>query len=344
MNYITKVKLNNQLQILLKLVAVLFISFFAATNAYALKCAQSGTGSTSFTENIGSIKVPQNMADGTVIWRSENRTMSVQCWKDRGLNGGPDAQAENAFYYINPDNESLGNGIALGIIANGADYDFASGPRVQVPNVTVPYYNQSESNCKASSSVTFTINYSLYIKKKGTPGVGPYFFYRMSLGVFQIDGSGGLNTTAGGNFKYYVSGLNSIYFIGCNASISVRPSTINFGNIVTPTPGSTGPAANANFVVNAMRSCDSPFVLTALYASAADKSDNSTLNLGNGLAMKVKNVTANRYIQYAGVESFADLTSSNSVDTPFTAELSWNGATPTQGAFSTAITITVFYN
>ncbi len=80
-----------------KLLFLLIVGLFTSSHAYALACKNASDGSAFLTDNIITATVPQTLPNGTVIWRSENRTMTVKCWKIRG---GMDRQRRQQKTYI----------------------------------------------------------------------------------------------------------------------------------------------------------------------------------------------------------------------------------------------------
>ncbi|QBH97634.1 fimbrial protein [Limnobaculum zhutongyuii] len=320
------------------------LSMVMMENAYALKCVNAGDQSFKFTENIGSVVVPVTAADGTLIWRSENRTMAIQCWKDYGTGGGEGSKAEPVYVYFNPAGTSLGQGIQVGMNFGGVNVpDIMSASRITVPGVIVPACSNSESVCKANYSVRFTVSYYVYINKKGVPS-GSNYSGPNTLDVFQLDGAGGLNMTPNSNFRYATTNMQGIRFASCEANLSVTPNQVDFGSVVA-VPNSTGTmAAEKEFTVNVLKSCNDPFKLTATYSSPSNKLDNNTLSVLEGVGIKIKNLMTGNYIQYSDVENFADLTNTNNVSVPFSAQMFWMNNTPALGNVNTALTITVYYN
>ncbi|CAI1708496.1 hypothetical protein [Serratia fonticola] len=317
-----------------KLLFVVGLSLLMSHQALALRCVNADDGATFFSENIGSIAVPQSVPDGTEIWRSENRTMRVTCWKDQG------GAAENVYLYPNPYYQRLGPGIDYGIILNGNPIDMSQ-TKTMLPNLIPQCPLGTESGCKASYSVNFTFNYTVLIKKKGTV-TGTYTGQDLR-GVFQLDGVNGLNPTQ--NFVYTNTGLSNIRFIPCSANISISPNNIVF-DTVAPFDAVAGKpaAADKNFTATVTKDCSAPFALTAQYATSTPLLDNNNLNLGNGLKLGLVNNNTGQAVDFSNVTPFADMTSVMSVTVPFTTKLTYLNASPTLGNYSAAITITVYYN
>jgi hypothetical protein len=135
---INELSLNKtQCAVLVKLLFILVFGLFTVNNAFALACKNANDGSAYLNDTIITATVPQTLPNGTVIWRSENRTMSIKCWKDQGMNGPIEAAAENVYTYPNPNwNFQPGYGITVGIVANGQTIDI-SNYRTQIPGVIV---------------------------------------------------------------------------------------------------------------------------------------------------------------------------------------------------------------
>lgn len=326
----------------LQLISLLFISLSASNNAFALKCANDANDSASLTDTISSIAVPQTAASGTVIWRSENRTMTVRCWKEGGSGSTP---AEAIYAYMNPKNAAIGAGVSVGLVFNGQTMSTGV-TRYLIPNAIVPSCWQSEQTCKYIYPLIFTASYYVYIAvAKPSPASGNYTGAD-TLSVFQLDGVGGVNATPNYNFNYMLSGLRNIRFIPCEANVSVYPNNIDFGAVVAPTASTTlgSTVKSSNFKATITKSCDSPLKLTAVYSSSAPKIDENTLDLNNGLGLKVKDLNSNNYVKFGDVNDFADMTSSMSLDVPFSGELSWVSQNSTIGEFNTSMTIDVYYN
>ncbi|UAN50285.1 hypothetical protein KGP26_21465 [Serratia sp. JSRIV002] len=338
MNVLFSINKKRSWSIMLRMLLLLCLSVLTMENAYALKCVNASDQSFSFVENIGSVAVPITAPNGTLIWRSENRTMTITCWKDFG------GTTESPYAYFNPASASLGAGIRVGMNFNGTDVpNIFSASKLAVPGVRVPECFNTEAVCKPITSTTFTISYYIYINKYGTPS-GSNYSGPNTLAVFQLDGVGGLNITPNSNYRYSTTNMQGIRFTACEAAISVSPSSIDFGTVAATSASANTVAASSNFTVNITKSCNDPFKLTASYGSPTNRLDANTLNVLAGVGVKIKNLTTGNYIQYSDVEDLADLTIVNSASVPYLAEMVWQNSTPALGTFSTAVTITAYYN
>ncbi|AHG22907.1 hypothetical protein Z042_18715 [Chania multitudinisentens RB-25] len=321
-----------------KTLILFLISVFSVGNAYALKCVNASDSSVRLEENIGSVAVPNTMDNGVTVWRSENRVMRVQCWKDFS------GTQEYAYFYFDPAKASLHPGVRVGVNLGGIDIpDITASFRQQIPNVVIPTCTNTEAYCKANRSVFFDINYYVYIARNGT-ATGNYSGAN-TLDVFQIDGVGGLNIAVNSNFRYATTNMNGIRFLSCNANLSVYPSIVDFGRVYIPglvVPGVV--AKDVDFNIDVNKSCTDPMLLTATYSSTSSVYDNNTRALLDGVGLKIKNLNTNEYIGYNNVESFADLRVTNSVSVPFKAELVWLNNNPSTGQINSTLTITAYYN
>ncbi|AZE17956.1 hypothetical protein C4K09_3497 [Pseudomonas chlororaphis subsp. aureofaciens] len=53
--------------------------------SYALACKKDGTQASDAVMINTTIAVPNTLPKDTVLWRSDNYSISVTCWQDRGL-------------------------------------------------------------------------------------------------------------------------------------------------------------------------------------------------------------------------------------------------------------------
>lgn len=318
---------------MVKLLLLVGFSLIMANPAFALRCQSADNGTYSDIEPIGSIAVPQSVPDGTVIWRSENRTMDITCWKDQG---GP---AENVYLYPNPARVTLGPGLQYGIVLNGNTVDMTQ-YQIALP-IVIPACTYGSDTCKSTYPVNFSFSYNVFIIKKGT--VSGNYSGSDSFGVFQLDGINGLNVD--GSFRYSNTGLTSIRFIPCAASVTITPNNIVF-DTVTAYGAVVGQAAAPakDFSATVTKDCSAPFTLTAQYTSPSPLIGTNGLDMGNGLKLAVMNNTSGQFVDFTNTTPFADMTSAMSVTVPFTTNLTYLNTTPTTGNYSTSMTITVYYN
>ncbi|HHA1933919.1 TPA: fimbrial protein [Enterobacter ludwigii] len=326
-------------------VRILLVCVFLllSQNALAMKCVNANNGQTVFTDTLAQAAVPSSAPDGTLVWRSATQNLTIQCWEDWG---GAYSQTQPVYVYINPADATIGAGIVLGMVLNGHEFPDVSNmnDKWKIPGVTVPKCSNSDSNyCKANYSTTFTLSYYITVKTNNSPPSGHYTGNN-TFDFFQLDGSNGLNTTM--NYRYRLTGLQNIRFIGCSAEVNVQPSVIDFGSIPIPSSVTADTLIKSkNFNINVSRSCNDPFALTALFTSTSTV-ENDKVKF-NDMYLKLYDLTRNAFIDFSNLNDlidFADLTDVLEVNLPFRADLYWQGTTPTAGDYTPAITVTVFYN
>jgi hypothetical protein len=313
---------------------------FFSKSGFALMCTNSDNGSVLFAETLTSAAVPVSEPDGTLVWRSTLKLLNISCIED-----WPDkySKEQSVYAYFNPNNAAVGDGVNIGININGTDFpDIKSvGSKWLLPGVTVP-----ACKSKPCNAVNFSLSYYVTIRKSGNKSSGNYSGSD-TIDFFQLDGSGGMNSTPNSNYRYRLSGLQNIRFLSCSASLNVIPSVIDFGLVVIPTsPTADSMIKTKEFSINVSRSCTDPFKLTAVYTTSGTP-DNDKVKF-NDMYLKLFDATRNKYVSFNGsledLIDFADLTDNLQITLPYKAELYWQGTKPTAGEYSTTVTVSVFYN
>ncbi|HCB2207741.1 TPA: hypothetical protein MYR09_002787 [Citrobacter farmeri] len=331
---------GNTLQRLLGISCLLIFIFFS-TKSMAMLCRNNVDNSALFQETLSKAAVPVSEPDGSLVWRSKIQKLTVRCWDDSWS-----YQTQGVYAYFNPDNAAIGDGVELGININGVAINDLSkaGQRLQIPGVIVPACNTESSWCQENAYVIFDLSYYISIRKRGNKSSGNYTGSD-TLDFFQLDGSGGLNMGQQ-NYRYRLSGLQNIRFIGCGATVDVHPTVIDFGAIPIPAVTPAGTLIKSqDFSIDVSRSCNDPFKLTALYTTT------STVNGQqiefNNMYLKLKEKLHDYYVDFSDLfdlTDFADLSDLKKVTVPFSAELYWDGTQPTAGNYSVTVTVAIFYN
>ncbi|WP_224971819.1 fimbrial protein [Acinetobacter oleivorans] len=226
-----------------------FTLFFCfAQGAWALSCykgsglsAWSGKERTQ-TEAISQpVLVPMGVtAAGTTLWRSQTYSATFTCF-DTESRGG-----ESAYAYWDPQSQisTIDPSIQVGVTINGVDYSLVKGQRLLLgPGTAAPVSTQNCRNIGITSSTktcatpqTITVKYGIFVKSTNSnPPASGQISNSGTYSVFQIDGSGGLNSVKDSNFNLYLTGLNNIKFVQCNPEVTVEGTngnTVDFGKIV----------------------------------------------------------------------------------------------------------------
>ncbi|MGY5427242.1 pilus assembly protein, partial [Enterobacter cloacae] len=204
--------------------------------------------------------------------------------------------------------------LAFGVTYNGIDYDIPdikidTGACLDKQDDKWKQYQEAACNgVTIQKNVTFTVRFRLYVKLKAIPK--EQFDYTFpSVTVLTFDGSGGINTLSKAkNLHYDITGLSNIHFLDCGVDIRIYPENqiVNFGQF-------TESAVNANAVTSpfsistirdATAGCSEQFDVTTSFYTTDTLYDNTHLDMGNGLLMRLidktnGDVTYNQYLPFA---------------------------------------------
>ncbi len=235
--------------------AVIACCLLAVSGAsFAVTCSASNV-----SVNVPAVKIPRNAPTGTTVWVSAAQTAHITC---RDTNNQP--QGENAYIYIDPDNEfqkyMAGSGMALFVTINGRAYGQNAVKVNTSYQATRPDYS---SNCSGNGTPTshahhdgqgrcpvaisqqfdFTFTLSL-VTTSSLPATLPNMGSLINK-VFVVDGVGSINrcqpnggcssTGPSVNFGPQLRGLNNISYVNCMPVVSVAStagtSIVDFGKI-----------------------------------------------------------------------------------------------------------------
>jgi hypothetical protein len=313
----------------LSLISGLMI-LLVSTQALALRCVNANDGSVAARDSITqNIPVPADASDGTLIWESPVRTISMTCSHDWSNN------AEGVYLYVNPTGSAPAGGTEVGIRYNGQVYTQSSG-RITTRN-SIP--------AGAGNNTSFTFTFSVVVLKKGTApvsGLSSFNNYR----VFQMDGVEGLNATPNSNLNYFLSG--NVRFIGCFASLAFSPSgTISFGRILANGTVSTE-AARKSFSLSATRACSGGYRLRVGYqvisSTPSGTAHPNSYQLSNGLEFSIRDAQTDAELPLAMVfTEFVDLSSAASGSKSYYAHLVRNRSQLAQGPFTISLVANLEY-
>lgn len=216
---------------LIQLIFMLCVSWVGIQQSWALRCLEGGLPSASFTlpstnsshtTSIGNIRVTNsNQGAGTLLWESQTLSTTFTCFDDYSTN-----QSENAYLYVDDASKTLDNmfknsNLIIGIRYNGAEYPIGSTDRIDLGKLALSAQSNlitAYNNCRlikkngyCADPKTILVNYSLYIKSKGS-GTNLTSLNGRTFQVFQLDGKGGRNSN--GNFQEKVSDM-TVNYIEC---------------------------------------------------------------------------------------------------------------------------------
>lgn len=309
--------------------AIVLLVGTLAKPSYALDCVEKSSGKANpIPIPVESLAIPSNVPQGTKVW--ESNVIHVTAYCDNVLFG-----RDVVHFYFNPKNAALGEGLKMGVSYNGRDLEQNS-QRLSTGSAPI----------RKGQSVTVDVDFRLYIKVSGKPPSSGYYNGNNQFIVFQLDGSQGINYTAGAkNLKYTLSNLRSIRFLACGANLSVNPDTqeVDFGTLQLKDL-MKGRKYTKPFTVTATKQgCSDQFSLKAEFQTTSGLYDNNSINLGNGTQLKL--LDENQHpVTYNTYEPFASLNNTDVTSRTFNAEVSaHSGDKISLGKFNATTIIKITY-
>ncbi|WP_342244653.1 fimbrial protein [Pseudomonas sp. OTU5201] len=328
----------------IKKLLLIFLTFFLSTPySHALICQKSSSGTINDSMTINSTQAtPSTLPKGTTIWRQPTQTLTVECWVDK--NGRP---GENVYLYSNPEGMNLGPDIEAGITYEGRNYYFTSNAG---GGLALGWF---VSGCAENDTCGWkkerkTMTYSLFFQKKSRPtenkegALTNLFSYR----AFQIDGKGGVRL--GKSYNFTINGLNSFRYMPCASTVSISPSTINFGPIETSGAKAGATINETPFTITEKRSCNAIYGVSGYLEplNATLSSDSNTLIPTDNDSVGITILDASDETVIPFKQDFV-LAPKNigfeSNSREFLARLKWMKATPKHGEFNAGATLNIFY-
>jgi len=305
--------------------------------SYALACREDGSGSTVDIAPLGTaLAGSADAPDGTIIWESGPRSTNVIC-KDDSNHG-----REEVYFYLNPANVSIGQGIRAGIRYKSVPITQSTG------KYGTGFFSDrgcTWANCTGWDQARFTLNFSVFIEKFGTTPQNGQASNLTQYRVFQLDGIQGLNNKPNSNLNYIVTGVNDIRFVPCAPELTITPSVVNF-----PTPSRKAQigevASTATFNLSLRKACDTPYTVDARFATTPGGG-----SLINGLLVPDNNSSVgislsredtSQTLAFNQWFALAKLNASGQTRHDFRADLKWR-TLPIPGAFDAAVIVDMFY-
>lgn len=321
------------------LLGLLLIAAACPSTSYALSCKLDPSKTAVFKEALGTtLAVPADAPDGTIIWESTERALPVICADDYEM--GLD---ETVYFYINPAKVSVGQGIRVGIRYRSQVITQASGT---ISTGYSSFYGCNWANCTGWDKARFTLNFSVFIEKFGKTPANGQASTASEYRVFQLDGKGGLNPKPDSNLNYVITGMNNIRFVPCSPELTITPSVVNFRRALTSSAQVGQVASSANFSLDLIRNCDTPYAVNARFtpvagtASVIDKLLVPTQNTSVGIALTRQD--SNQPVPFGDWFKLSELTTPGLIRNEFRADLIWR-APATAGAFEASALVELFF-
>ncbi|WP_092418951.1 fimbrial protein [Pseudomonas sp. NFPP07] len=313
--------------------------------SYALACKKDGTQASDAITINTTIAVPNTLPKNTVLWRSDNYSISVTCWQDNYGYG-----KEYVYFYLSPRDQGLtilGPDLEVGINLNGTDLRCTqlSGCRVQLPILFQGCYVWAGCKDKAQ---TFPLNFNFFISKKSSPSPGKEGSLTGAVvyPAFQLDGGGGMNINPDSNFFMSLIGLNKMRYIACSSTLSVSPKTVDFGSIAAALAQADKVIKEVPFSITALKNCTSAYGLNArLTPVAATVADGYTLvpNNNSSVGISLLKQQGRSVIPFNKEFTLVENSRDQVVVSDFLAQLKWRTSKAILGPFNATATIDVFY-
>lgn len=349
------------------LLAFALLTLIPVRAALAVNCylGTSGGPVEGFS-NIEPFAVPSNAQPGQKIWESNDIKVPVYC--DNGT--ADNFNHEDIYAWLNPYISANDPYYQLGVTYEGVDYDASQGSvgidtHQCLDNKQLSIYTPEQIKsagwehdlCSGNVndihySRTFIARMRLYVKIISMP---PHD-YQSSISDYilvQFDGVGGTNQNPDAkNLKYHVTGLDQIRVLDCSVNFSIFPAnqTIDFGtfnNMEISTKTLTRGFSIKTTKNQADSQCTDTFKVSSSFYTTEPLADNDTsLRIGNGLQLQIRDTDDNSLFTYNTYKEYADFDSSLlMLEKSYQAELSQvKGETVKTGPFQTVVLFKINYN
>ncbi|BBN55662.1 hypothetical protein TRE132_37870 [Pseudomonas chlororaphis subsp. aurantiaca] len=312
--------------------------------SYALACKKDGSQSSDAITISTSIAVPNTLPKDTVLWRSDNYSISMTCWQDIK------ADSEYVYFYLSPRDQSLtqlGPDLELGVQLNGTDLRCTQLARCRVQLPILFSGCNYAGGCRYQAQ-TFPLNFNFFLSKRSpsSPGKEGSLTGVPSYPAFQLDGVGGINNKPDSNFFMVLNGLSQLRYIACSSHLIISPPTVDFGSIAAASAQTNKVINEVPFSITAVKGCTSAYGLNAqLTPVAATVVGGDTLVPNNNTSVGISLLKQqDRSVipfnkEFTLVESSRD----QMVVKNFLAQLKWRTNQAILGKFNATAAIDVFY-
>ncbi|WP_321901968.1 fimbrial protein [Burkholderia cenocepacia] len=324
---------------------VLGLFMVLSQKSFALACLKDDTQATDAIYIGTSVAVPNTLPQDSVLWRSQNYSISVTCWQDRMYYG-----AESVYFYLSPldrNQTQLGPDLEIGIGLDGRDLRCSrlSDCRIELPVSFSGCFNSG--GCK-SQAKTFALNFNFFLSKKSPPSTGREgpLTSQPAYAAFQLDGVAGINSSPDKNFRMMIAGTNQFRYIACSSILDIEPRTVNFGNIPIATAQTGKVISEMPFSITAVKNCSSAYGLGGLLSpvGATVTTDNALVpNDNKSVSVTLLNAQDGSVLPFGKEFSLVPYGTDQVVVKNYLARLKWNTSQPTAGKFSAAATVDIYY-
>jgi len=335
---------------------LLLCTLLVSQQSFALSCRQGSnassatpTGSVGQDYSIGSVSFAKSdFTSGKVLWRSSTYTSTFTCWD---MQNHP--QGEDAWIYWNPkgDLSKINSSLSIGVTINGKDYD-AVNTGIAIKAIDIGRGTVATNGINQAKPQTISFTFSIYIKATGV--APPTTFADIGTArVFQVDGELGINSTPNSNYVANLTNFNNITVIQCTPTVTISPSTINFGNVMRETSAVGKIAKTMPFTVTANVAgggCVGQQLVVSFSSNDVSSSDPTLLipSTKPGVGVYLTSQSApSSLLTFGQVYPFTTTAITNSsitsVPVNYIAYLKWLTNSPTVGTFGTTATVNITF-
>lgn len=347
---------------LFRLLAILCLFF--NVSSYAVDCYQDqNRGPILIEKAMPPFRIPQNAQPGQKIWESDDISVHVFCNNAGNWSAAAPTETVHAWIKLSEFNDPavLNNPyLKFGVTYNGQDYE-ANGQGIDTracldrKNETGGQY--STKACEPSTyhkSVEFDARFRLYVKLLAIPTSTDGLNWNFGdVNVLQFDGSQGANTLSSAkNLHANITGLNNISFLDCSVNLRIFPESqiVNFGQISASAIKAAPHKAvfSISTIKDATANCSEQFDVSTNFYTDDTLYDNTHLEMGNGLLMRITDQKTKSdvvYNQYKLFTTYIPGQSATTATREYEAELTQQpGQALTVGPFQRDLIVKINYN
>ncbi|MCS2167435.1 fimbrial protein [Scandinavium manionii] len=344
---------------------ILFVGLM--NNTWAVDCYQNHKGGKiEYKMQLPTFTVPSDAVLGAKIWESPDFNITVYC--DNAAEWHSSNQTEELYAWINLTDASVNDPAVInnpyftfGVTYNGVDHEsLDEGINTnecldKYESIYDGIYHDPVCNGQTlQKSTTFNARVRLYVKLKAIPPdpTAPIDFGEIT--VVQFDGEGGANLQSNAkNLRFKITGLDNIHFLDCSVDIRIEPENqiVDFGDITTHVIKNQ--SVNKPFTISTVKDsaagCTQQFDVESSFYTDDNVINSDSLDMGNGLLMRIINASNGQAVEYNQYENFATYDPATPgtgvVSKNYTAELRSNpNATVSIGPFSKDVIFKINYH
>ena len=347
---------------LFRLLAILCLFF--NVSSYAVDCYQDkNKGPTLIQKAMPPFRIPQNAQPGQKIWESDDISVHVFCNNAGDWSASAPTETIHAWIKLSEFNDPvvLNNPyLKFGVTYNGQDFE-ANGQGIDTracldrKNATGNQYTTKACNGTTyQKNVEFNARFRLYVKLLAIPTSTDGLSWNVGdVNVLQFDGSQGANTSPSAkNLHADITGLNNISFLDCSVNLRIFPESqiVNFGQISASAIKAAPHKAmfSISTIKDATANCSEQFDVSTNIYTDDTLYDNTHLEMGNGLLMRITDQKTKSDVVYNQYKLFTTYTPGQTATTAtreYEAELTQQpGQALTVGPFQRDLIVKINYN